>query len=176
MWIFVPIQNFVGKFLGSFKAFPPERGSLLSIDECSRPLNRRPRRQEDRIADCGLRMSKRRFGSLKSTIRNQGLAGDSSKRCAGLGSRTFEVYGCGIRPALAESLYISPVGKTKISRLFTPTIKSMLRCLMRWRMPENCLCVQAGFHGMLSADRRGNGLKDSGTDVAANLAPPSHPH
>jgi arylsulfatase A-like enzyme len=33
MWTFVPIQNFVGKFLESFKAFPPERGSSLSVDE-----------------------------------------------------------------------------------------------------------------------------------------------
>jgi arylsulfatase A-like enzyme len=33
MWTFVPIQNFVGKFLESFKAFPPEGGSSLSIDE-----------------------------------------------------------------------------------------------------------------------------------------------
>jgi arylsulfatase len=33
MWIFVPIQNFVGKFLQSFKAFPPERDSSLSVDE-----------------------------------------------------------------------------------------------------------------------------------------------
>ena len=33
MWIFVPIQNFVGKFLQSFKAFPPVRGSSLSVDE-----------------------------------------------------------------------------------------------------------------------------------------------
>jgi len=33
MWIFVPIQNFVGKFLESFKAFPPARGSSLSVDE-----------------------------------------------------------------------------------------------------------------------------------------------
>ncbi|MGH9938834.1 MAG: sulfatase-like hydrolase/transferase, partial [Blastocatellia bacterium] len=33
MWTFVPIQNFVGEFLKSFKAFPPERGSSLSIDD-----------------------------------------------------------------------------------------------------------------------------------------------
>lgn len=33
MWTFVPIQNFVGKFLQSFKAFPPVRGSSLSVDE-----------------------------------------------------------------------------------------------------------------------------------------------
>lgn len=32
MWTFVPIRNLVGTFLESFKQFPPERGSSLSID------------------------------------------------------------------------------------------------------------------------------------------------
>jgi arylsulfatase len=33
MWTFVPIQIFIGKFLESFKKFPPVRGSSLSIDQ-----------------------------------------------------------------------------------------------------------------------------------------------
>jgi arylsulfatase len=33
MWTFVPIQTFIGKFLESFKKFPPVRGSSLSIDQ-----------------------------------------------------------------------------------------------------------------------------------------------
>ncbi|HXD96323.1 MAG TPA: arylsulfatase [Candidatus Acidoferrum sp.] len=33
MWIFVPIQEFVGRFLESFKEFPPAGGSSLSVDQ-----------------------------------------------------------------------------------------------------------------------------------------------
>jgi arylsulfatase len=33
MWTFVPIQTFIGRFLESFKKFPPIRGSSLSIDK-----------------------------------------------------------------------------------------------------------------------------------------------
>ena len=32
MWTFVPAQNYVAEFLGTFKDFPPVRGSSLSVD------------------------------------------------------------------------------------------------------------------------------------------------
>jgi len=32
MWLFVPAQDYIGEFLGTFEDFPPRRGSSLSID------------------------------------------------------------------------------------------------------------------------------------------------
>jgi hypothetical protein len=32
MWTFVPAQTYVAEFLGTFKDFPPVRGSSLSVD------------------------------------------------------------------------------------------------------------------------------------------------
>ncbi|MFB9054600.1 arylsulfatase [Formosa undariae] len=38
MWMMVPAQNYVGKFLGTFKEFPPRKGSSLSIDKVIQTL------------------------------------------------------------------------------------------------------------------------------------------
>ena len=42
MWIFVPAQAFVAKFLATFKEFPPVQGSSLSIDKVMQTLNNNP--------------------------------------------------------------------------------------------------------------------------------------
>ena len=38
MWMFVPAQTYVGKFLGTFKEFPPRKGSSLSMDQVMESL------------------------------------------------------------------------------------------------------------------------------------------
>ncbi len=42
MWMFVPAQRIVGKFLSTFKAFPPRGGSSLSVDKVVATLSRPP--------------------------------------------------------------------------------------------------------------------------------------
>jgi len=42
MWMFVPAQEFVGKFLGSFKDFPPVQGGSLGVDKVVQSLGKRP--------------------------------------------------------------------------------------------------------------------------------------
>ncbi len=43
MWLFVPAQTFIGKFLETFKEFPPVQGSSLGIDKVVQQLTQ-PRR------------------------------------------------------------------------------------------------------------------------------------
>ena len=45
MWTFVPAQALVGKFLESFKEFPPTRGSSLSVDQTLKKLQSQGARQ-----------------------------------------------------------------------------------------------------------------------------------
>ncbi len=45
MWTFVPAQALVGKFLESFKEFPPTRGSSLSVDQTIKKLQSQGARQ-----------------------------------------------------------------------------------------------------------------------------------
>ncbi len=45
MWLFVPAQDVVGKFLGTFKEFPPVRGSSLGIDKVVQSLTAHPNAQ-----------------------------------------------------------------------------------------------------------------------------------
>ena len=45
MWTFVPAQALVGKFLESFKEFPPTRGSSLSVDQTIKKLESQGARQ-----------------------------------------------------------------------------------------------------------------------------------
>ena len=45
MWTFVPAQALVGKFLESFKEFPPTRGSSLSVDKTLKKLQSQGARQ-----------------------------------------------------------------------------------------------------------------------------------
>jgi len=45
MWTFVPAQALVGRFLESFKEFPPTRGSSLSVDETLKQLQSQGSRQ-----------------------------------------------------------------------------------------------------------------------------------
>ena len=45
MWTFVPAQALVGKFLESFKEFPPTRGSSLSVDQTLKQLQSQGSRQ-----------------------------------------------------------------------------------------------------------------------------------
>jgi len=45
MWLFVPAQDVVGKFLGTFKEFPPVRGSSLGIDKVVQSLTMHPNAQ-----------------------------------------------------------------------------------------------------------------------------------
>ena len=42
MWTFVPAQNYVAEFLGSFKDFPPVMGSSLGIDNVLQQLMTKP--------------------------------------------------------------------------------------------------------------------------------------
>jgi arylsulfatase len=42
MWLFVPAQAYVGKFLATFKEFPPVSGSSLGIDKVVKSLGSRP--------------------------------------------------------------------------------------------------------------------------------------
>jgi len=45
MWLFVPAQTFARKWLDSFKAFPPQRGSTLGIDGVIKQLENPAMRQ-----------------------------------------------------------------------------------------------------------------------------------
>ncbi|TRX61583.1 arylsulfatase [Carboxylicivirga sp. M1479] len=45
MWLFVPAQDVVGKFLGTFKEYPPVRGSSLGIDKVVQSLTAHPNAQ-----------------------------------------------------------------------------------------------------------------------------------
>ena len=45
MWMFVPAQVLVGKFLGTFKDFPPRTGDSLSIDVVMDEMKRASSRQ-----------------------------------------------------------------------------------------------------------------------------------
>ncbi len=45
MWLFVPAQDVVGKFLGTFKEYPPVRGSSLGIDKVVQSLTMHPNAQ-----------------------------------------------------------------------------------------------------------------------------------
>ena len=38
MWLFVPAQEYIGKFLATFKEFPPVEGSSLSIDDVMKQM------------------------------------------------------------------------------------------------------------------------------------------
>jgi len=42
MWLFVPAQDYVGKFLMSFKDFPPVAGGSLGVDKVVKSLGSRP--------------------------------------------------------------------------------------------------------------------------------------
>ena len=42
MWTFVPAQDITGKFLSTFKEFPPVQGSSLGIDKVVQTLSARP--------------------------------------------------------------------------------------------------------------------------------------
>jgi arylsulfatase len=42
MWTFVPAQAYVGKFLETFKEFPPVQGGSLGIDKVVQALQSRP--------------------------------------------------------------------------------------------------------------------------------------
>ncbi len=43
MWLFVPAQRFAAEFLGTFKDFPPQTGSSLSVDKVVQSLATPPR-------------------------------------------------------------------------------------------------------------------------------------
>lgn len=45
MWLFVPAQDVVGQFLGTFKEYPPVRGSSLGIDKVVQSLTAHPNAQ-----------------------------------------------------------------------------------------------------------------------------------
>ena len=45
MWMFVPAQSFVAKFLGTFKEFPAKEGTTLSIDDALKTLTESNPRQ-----------------------------------------------------------------------------------------------------------------------------------
>ena len=45
MWLFVPAQDVVGQFLGTFKEYPPVRGSSLGIDKVVQSLIAHPNAQ-----------------------------------------------------------------------------------------------------------------------------------
>jgi arylsulfatase len=43
MWLFVPAQAFAAEFLSTFKDFPPQTGSSLSIDKVVQQMSSPPR-------------------------------------------------------------------------------------------------------------------------------------
>lgn len=43
MWLFVPAQRFAANFLQTFKDFPPQTGSSLSVDKVVQSLSKPPR-------------------------------------------------------------------------------------------------------------------------------------
>jgi arylsulfatase len=42
MWTFVPAQAYVGKFLSTFKEFPPVAGGSLGVDKILQSLQTKP--------------------------------------------------------------------------------------------------------------------------------------
>jgi arylsulfatase len=45
MWLFVPAQDIVGKFLATFKDYPPVAGGTLGVDKVVQSLQSHPNAQ-----------------------------------------------------------------------------------------------------------------------------------